>query len=1069
MPRCKRCNKNCATDRGFQQHLQSKPLCMVFHQQTLGFATSEPRFDFPVRQATDECIPSPKKRKKTTTDKSAFAIPAWWKSRADNPTPAAVGKEDGEFERASKRTAYEQELDDDEEDPVFDYEEENDEPLPLPDENEDSDEANIAPTEPNVDIPVANLEATEPDHNHDQVVIQSNETSIRDQFRAYCEEAPKNKLPFLTKKQEQGIRLLDLLRKKKAPMDTYSEVMLWHYQSSGKLAPNEKLKDSNDYVGREVLVKQLKERYRMANKFPSIKTRVLPYSGTKVNLVCYDAAGCIEALLTDPRLQDSDYLFWDDDPRATPPANFSVFGDINTGRAYKEAVKKYKKDANHVVLPIIMYIDGSNTGQMKDMPITALKMTLGIFKRSYRDQPHAWRVLGSVTSVTKNMSKARKRLRKARHIASTSVQIADREGVEQVPDASDGTIASGDLHAMLDTILESYRELQTKGILWDLRYKGKTWRDLVLIPFLILMKCDTKEGDLLCGSYTIYTGGVQQLCRYCCCPTEDTDNPQARYDLKTVPMLKRLVQAREKSALRSLAQQCVMNAFWKVRFSPCNDRGIHGACPSELLHALLLGMMMYTRDTLYEQIGIKSEAAKEIDEQSQLFGMQFGRQSERRMPNCRFTNGVREGKLNAKEYPGVLLVLAAILHSTDGKYSLRNHRYFKSGELEDWTYLLEIVLAWWAFLTQPEISAQLVGKLGLRNRLIMWYFKKTCFREQGMGLKLMKYHAITHMVMDIYNFGVPSNFDTGSDESGHKVTKVAAKMTQKNQVSFEFQTATRESEFHVIDLAMQELSGNKLWDYYNKEATESVSDAAIGHNDISTGETTINIMNDCHGKPAYSIGTGPKSRSPSSHIWNKAVVKFLHELQEKVGKWMNGKLQIKSDHRRMGKVYRGHPNFRSTGEAWKDWAIVDWGEEVGQLPSQIWCFIILENLPTSEKKKSKHKERLYHGNCHLESGTYVVLERARLIPRPHTWNANPEMLFKRIQLEMAGSTRSFFLAKTEAIVEPCFIIPDFGSEDKRSYFQIANRDKWADIFSHWMDLPVPPAYQNDQEGRRFHS
>ena len=44
-----------------------------------------------------------------------------------------------------------------------------------------------------------------------------------------------------------------------------------------------------------------------------------------------------------------------------------------------------------------------------------------------------------------------------------------------------------------------------------------------------------------------------------------------------------------------------------------------------------------------------------------------------------------------------------------------------------------------------------------------------------MGFRIMKFHAVTHLADDILMFGVPTNVDTGSSESHHKLTKVAAK------------------------------------------------------------------------------------------------------------------------------------------------------------------------------------------------------------------------------------------------------------------------------------------------------
>ena len=70
-----------------------------------------------------------------------------------------------------------------------------------------------------------------------------------------------------------------------------------------------------------------------------------------------------------------------------------------------------------------------------------------------------------------------------------------------------------------------------------------------------------------------------------------------------------------------------------------------------------------------------------------------------------------------------------------------------------------------------------------------------------------------HMSQDIINFGVPSVYDTGPMESGHKPTKKAAKVTQKQEDTFEKQTSARLLETHVLELAVQELTGRPLWKY----------------------------------------------------------------------------------------------------------------------------------------------------------------------------------------------------------------------------------------------------------------
>ena len=526
-------------------------------------------------------------------------------------------------------------------------------------EKEVEEETKTADEESDGQVLDGDPQAEGQDFNHDRQINIGVNTEMNAQFKAYCQEAKQNMLPDLTEPEVQAVKLLDIMRRKKAPMDSYGEIMLWHYRSTGELEEEETLKDSNDYISRKKLIERLKIRYNMKNKFPISKPLVLPFSKAKVDLVCHDAWGCVESLLTDPRLTDDDFWFFDDDPRAPPPENRPFFADLQTGRAYREAARQYKKHPNQIPLPIVMYLDGADTGQMKSMPINALKMTLGIFTRTYREYNHAWRVLGHVANVSKAKSKAKRTMRQSGHIAAAGHELAQGEGSNpQAMPQGDPSGPSRDLHAMLDILLEGYRDIQKRGFKWDLRYRGNTYKDLEFIPFVLFIKCDTKEANSLCGQYS--SAKSDYLCRYCFCPSAIADDPSAREPFRTVKWVKSFSDKDDYQGAKKYSQHNLPNAFHKIRFSPENDRGIHGACPSEMLHAVLLGNFMYLRDTLYEQVGEYSQLAETIDKLSQLYGSQFARQSERSMPKCKFTNGIREGKLNAKEYRGILLVMAAI-------------------------------------------------------------------------------------------------------------------------------------------------------------------------------------------------------------------------------------------------------------------------------------------------------------------------------------------------------------------------------------------------------------------------
>ena len=74
-------------------------------------------------------------------------------------------------------------------------------------------------------------------------------------------------------------------------------------------------------------------------------------------------------------------FFFNDDPLAPPPETVTKLGDLNTGDAYLKTYKKLIRKPNQVLLPICLYIDGAVTGQFSDLPVTPVKIALGIHKR----------------------------------------------------------------------------------------------------------------------------------------------------------------------------------------------------------------------------------------------------------------------------------------------------------------------------------------------------------------------------------------------------------------------------------------------------------------------------------------------------------------------------------------------------------------------------------------------------------------------------------------------------------------------------------------------------------------
>ena len=894
--------------------------------------------------------------------------------------------------------------------------------------------------------------------------VQANEpesrepdTWIRDQFREYCTKAKAKHGPF-TKEEETTVRLLSLLKDKNAPMNAYEPTMLWHLHMSNQLYPHQQLGDYAGYIGRNAMLKRLLERYNYGMKQPKQKTVKLPVSGTIVKLTCHDAKATIQRLLTDPRIKAKDYLFWDGNPLSPPPETIEVIEDLNTGMAYLQThAQLINPEGREQLMPVVIYFDGTAVSHFHDMEIIQVNIALGTMTRLARTNSYCWAPLGYIEKIHEHGGRGRQILAQANHMesqdmpghgSSTDSSASSTEKVRISQGVGDKT--DQDFHAMMSVMLEELVDLQESGFLWDHcnPVTGEVTRDIHYKIFVPFLKVDGKEGDLACAKYG-QRSSTQQICRKCHIPLGQADNHMANYALKTVEEIKALIDSEDLDGLRALSQTYLRNAFYKVRFSMGNNRGVHGSCPSELLHAFLLGTFKYLRDIFFEMMGKTSERAKLMNALSKVCAQLFTRQSDRTMPGTAFSKGIMAGKLMAKDYRGVLLVMLAMIRSQKGREILKTAKEFKGEDeaaLNDWILLVELMLEWESYLNEPKMYVKHVKRLEKKHRYIMYVMRKVARRTAGKGLKLLKFHTILHIWEDILELGVPLEYDTSANESMHKPSKKASKMTQRAADTFNLQTATRLLEFELIDLAMTELELQLVpWEYYDQREDAETGAETPDNDRISTGEARIKVhMDEDTNEPAFWMAS--RSKFAAKTKWNAQVIDFLLALQDKI-RAADGpdSLDIYTCHRRKGQVFRGHPNFRGKGP-WKDWVWVNWGAGFGKLPAHIWCFVNMEDVG---------RGAIDHGGVRLKKGVFAVVETATLSDNNHL-NVRCDLftpIYKEVQMEgNVVQNRTFYLADAEAFDEPCCVIPDLGGPPNR-YFVVKPRNQWAKEFIRWLEEP----------------
>jgi hypothetical protein len=174
-------------------------------------------------------------------------------------------------------------------------------------------------------------------------------------------------------------------------------------------------------------------------------------------------------------------------------------------------------------------------------------------------------------------SRGKRQLQESGHVESALRNVHDDEGLT----ASNTLVAAQDFHVILHHLLKDFLVIQERGFVWDLFYNGKEYTGIEFVPFVAFIKCDTKEADLLTGSYSSRGSTVSQLCQYCLCPTQETDDVTAKFPPKTVGMIRKLVDKNDRAALKALSQHPIDNACHQIRFGLHNNHGVHGCLSTQ--------------------------------------------------------------------------------------------------------------------------------------------------------------------------------------------------------------------------------------------------------------------------------------------------------------------------------------------------------------------------------------------------------------------------------------------------------------------------------------------------------
>ena len=379
---CYYCGRNdFKSARGCQQHLLHSATCKAKHE---AYISNNPGGNAPDQLALSTVVLQDRPLTRSRRAAQAAEEEQLNAQHDRDATPPVFGQNSFEGGRDIKISSIAQDLGAEVDHSANDFgDAPDDDSEPSVDENED----------------LASDDETSAKESSVESKVKGPSTQGRDDFVCFCRE---NKFfaPF-TRAEEAGIKLMEVLRQKKAPINAYSGIMDWHLHENGTILEHQTLKNARreHFIGRKTLIERLAKRYNQEGKGPIEKVVCLPSSKEVVRIPVFDAEDKIVEFLTNPRLEAKDFDFFNNDPLAPPPDELDYIGNINTGSGFKDTYDALIQGEKSNLLGMPFYIDDAVTGVFSDLPVTAVQVSLTIFTREAQKKVHTWATLGYLPQV----------------------------------------------------------------------------------------------------------------------------------------------------------------------------------------------------------------------------------------------------------------------------------------------------------------------------------------------------------------------------------------------------------------------------------------------------------------------------------------------------------------------------------------------------------------------------------------------------------------------------------------------------------------------------------------------
>jgi hypothetical protein len=812
------------------------------------------------------------------------------------------------------------------------------------------------------------------------------------------------------------VNLLKLLEDAQCPDYMLQKVLEWAYNAKLEgfdFNPRATTRKANI----QWMYKALKHSHR---GLPKVLAVNLEDHNTAQDIICFDFVPALLSLLQDESLMVTENLVLDKDyPMSMYIPRDGKVGEANSGVRYRELYNELAQGKNQLLVPIIMYLDGTAIDSKGHIEICPVSFTTSLFTEKARRDVRAWRLLGYVPDLNRGRSGA------MNSFANASSEDKGR--------------TTRNFHKVMDVMMAGWAKGQA-GL--DDRLKqvplklGNRWFVVEVVCPLLFVINDGKQGDQLCCRVNGHHSSTLRHHRSCDCLYEDLDSPEVVCRFLSTDTINHVSQFGSQEERRQLSIYKCDNAFNRIQMGR-NPHGIFMCAVVDVMHTIQHGVIMYVLDCFKK--GLSAQSLAKLDRLAHIFDKTCRQSIRTSFPRTDFSRGITNlTMVECSEQSGSLFLISSLIMRIrmQGWDFLEHH--FPALELRAVLGTMESLLCFEAWLDQNTFwevgdphneAAEAEAAICSLMELIMTYLP----REKGNGWKVSKFHEMKHIVRFIRTFGAPRGYNASRPEEHHKAhAKRPGRRAQKNVDTIDQQCGRRIADAFVIDT--MHLMFRKQPEL-NASSQDRLGDLADDAEDPRTREvgsgTSFFIRSFLDPTNENQLCRDVFFDTETSGVIALEDNLDLFILQSYSASYLDdngvGRIRCCTEYHKYNAdtdekmiSIRCHPNYRGKGYAWYDWVLIQYEDKDGNesnFPSRV-----VSCIPRHTSVAG------------IETTTFDLVIQCCGEP-----SGRKSFLFTAWTFKT-----DYYVVSSEAIVGLCFVLQ--GPELDSDVLVVTDKLKWASMF-----------------------